>query len=145
MKIQIVSRDYNGTSLIIQTVAETAAAIKKMKAEVSNANFENALTTTDKFRSIEAYLPVVVDESGAEDPDFIYAGNHIRNQQKVYDFSNGEPVLETEDGQRKFMFYIGHNEGKDYYLENDKGELVTSFDHELLEGKTFYFVKVVTG
>ena len=143
MKIQVISRDYNGTSVILQTVGDTAAALRRMKNDVSNANFENALTTVDKFRSIEAYLPVIVDESGNEDPNFIYAGNHVGGKQRVYDFSGDSPSLEDEQGQHRFMFYIGHNEGKDFYLENDKGELVTSLGSELLHGKTFYFVKVV--
>ena len=142
MKYQAISRDYNGTTVILQTSNTLEEAIARIKQEVTSANFENALTTDSKFKSIEAFFPVLIGKSGQEKTNVVYAGQMNGGDQQIYKIAaNKDPQIASLDGDVKF--YIGKNEGKDYYLENHKGELITSFDAEGLQDKTHYFVKVI--
>ncbi|MGZ8887735.1 MAG: hypothetical protein ACXW1A_05670, partial [Nitrososphaeraceae archaeon] len=66
MKYQVISKDYNGTTLILFTADNLLSAVKRIKKEVTDINFENALTTADKFKSIEAFYPIIPSKLGEE-------------------------------------------------------------------------------
>jgi len=144
MKIQVISRDYNGTTVILDTVSDIEAALTRIKSEISDLNFQNALTTDDKFKTIEAYYPEFINSAGKIVDNMIYAGNATDGQHRVYVFGeNDKPSLEIFNGQQDLQFYIGKNEGEEHRLSDGRGRMVDKLDHELLNGKTYYFIKVI--
>lgn len=145
MKYQAISRDYNGTTVILQTSDSLGQVVERIKREVTSANFDNALTTDSKFKSIEAFFPVIVCTDGRESADIVYAGQVVGNNHQAYKLSaNSDPqIFSLNDESNAVMFYIGKNEGRDFYLEDQKGKSVCSFDSENLLDKTCYFVKVI--
>lgn len=143
-KYQVISRDGYGTTVILQTVTDIEAAVRRIRTEVTNANFENALTTDDKYRTIEAYFPVFVDEAGDEVHDLIYAGNNTDGKHRAYRFSeDGQVALESVDESVPLLVFIGVEGGENRYLQDSRRQAVKSLKHEALEGKTYYYIKVV--
>lgn len=144
MKLQVISRDQYGTTVILETTTTAEAAINRIRQEVTNLNFENALTTDDKYRNIEAFFPVFADGSGDIEESLIYAGNNTDGKHRRYRIgSAGEAVLEFCEDDAMPVFYIGTVSSGDAFLQDTKGHPVSKFKHELLEGKTSYFVKVI--
>ena len=138
MSIQVISRDYNGTTSIVATVEDLDDAIDRIKSEVCDMNFNNALTTDNKFRSIEAYFPQFVDEDGEVVEGLVYAGNATDGTHRVYDEGSLRNMTDEE-----LRFYIGRNEGEEFFLQTWQNRPVNNFGHDLLEDKTYFFVKVV--
>lgn len=145
MKIQVISKDEYGTTVIRTTVLNLEEAIEFMNSEVTDANFQNALTTVDKFKAIEAYVPMLVDEEGELMKNFVYAGNHVDGKHRVYEFdSKGKnPDLQVMASQGDIRIYLGSNEGEEFFLTNVKDVAIDSLSDEVLEGKTQYFVRVI--
>lgn len=143
-KIQVISRDPYGSNVILQTVNDVGAALKRIKSEVTNLNFENALTTDDRYRAIEAFFPVFVDESGDVDENLVYAGNNTDGRHRVYRFSDDkDPVMETIEDSMTMQMFIGTDNRETVYLINSKKKMVADLKDDLLEGKTYYYIKVV--
>lgn len=143
-KYQVISRDSYGTTIILQTAAELAPAINRIRAEVTNANFENALTTDDKYRTIEAYFPVFVDKDGNEIADLIYAGNNTDGRHRAYRISDdGAIQIESIDSSSPMLVFIGVEGGENRYLQDTRRQPVKTLKNENLDGKTFYYIKVI--
>lgn len=150
-KYQVLSRDGYGTTVILETANSLEKALDRIRAEVTNANFENALTTDDKYRTIEAYFPIVTDDSGEDATDLVYAGNNTDGRHRVYKVSDSGIELGHLDPKVPVRIFIGVEGGEDRYLEDTRGEFVHSLfegksDKQMnsaLESKTYYFIKVI--
>jgi len=139
MKYQVISRDYNGTTTILSTETELNSAVTKIKSEVTDINFNNALTTDNKFKSIEAFFPQFINESGEIQEEMVYAGESSTGARRVY--SGGS--LQDLDGSSMPRFYIGDNEGKHHFLEDHKNNFIEDWKNEGLDSKTYFFIKVL--
>lgn len=143
-KYQVISRDTYGTTIILQTSNDLESAIKRIRTEVTNANFENALTTDDKYRTIEAYFPVFVDDAGSEVNDLVYAGNNTDGKHRAYRLSkDGSVQLESIDAAAPLLVFIGMEGGENRYLQDTRRKQVKTLKHDSLEGKTHYYIKVL--
>ena len=144
MKYQVISRDYNGTTLILFTTDNLLSAVNRIKKEVTDVNFENALTTADKFKSIEAFYPIISSKLGEERKDIVYAGKFTDGSHKAYFFNEDQSPELKNIADNSILFYIGKNEDKEYFLQDKKGNNISSFNHEDLNEKTYYYIKVLT-
>lgn len=143
-KYQVISRDAYGTTVILQTCSDLASAIKRIRFEVTNLNFDNALTTDDKYRTIEAFFPVLTDEAGGEIPNAVYAGNNLDGRHRAYVVPDEGPVeIRVLDNDDSLLLFIGVEGQEDRYLQDTKRQPVRTLKHELLEGKAHYCVKVI--
>jgi len=138
MQYQAISRDEYGQSSIIGTHNSVDEAMSQIRKEVTSLNFENALTTDNKFMSIEAFSVDFFDDVGEVRRDLVYAGNTMTGGHKAINPSNGD---EHDAAKEEARIYIGTNEGKEFYLEDHKKKTVDNMSHELLVGKTYYFIK----
>jgi len=139
MRFQAISRDDYGQTAIIGTHDTIEGAINQCRDEVTNLNFSNALTTDNKFRSIEAYMIDIINGAGDVVNDVVYMGDMTVGQHQSLNVKTGEKSM--IDDATKLRIYIGRNENKDFYLENFKGEPVTTLKDENLQNKTYFFVK----
>ena len=139
MRYQVISRDYNGTTMILATEDDLSTAITRIRAEVTDANFNNALTTDNKFRSIEAYFPQFVNSAGELQDDVVYAGDAPNGSRRV--LAGGSIQVLSEDTEARF--YIGKNEGEHFFLEDQRNNEVSDWGSEYLQDKTFFFIKAL--
>lgn len=141
MRFQVLSTDEYGQTSILNTLHTLEAARQFLRDQVSDLNFSNALTTDDKFRTVEAYGVEFLN--GEEvDTELIYSGNTTDGRPRM--LKPSEDGYSTEVvGDRDLRILLGSNEGNPYFLHTVKGEIVDSLDHELLEGKTEFFIRVV--
>ncbi len=141
MNIQILTKDYSGTTNIIATTNDMESALKRISSELNQINFENALTLDEQIRSAEAYFPIVVDENNNEDKNFIYGGMAPGGHHRFYNLSNKTISLEEHDNAN-VSFFIGSPNKKKTYLRNNKSQPISDFNSEILNDKTVFFVKV---
>jgi len=141
MRFQAISRDDYGQTAIIGTHDTIEGAISQCRDEVTNLNFSNALTTDNKFRSIEAFMVDIINGAGDVEGDVVYMGDMTAGQHQALNVKTGEKS--TIDDTTKLRIYIGRNEKEDFYLENFKGEPVATLKDENLQDKTYFFVKGV--
>jgi len=142
MKFQVMSTDEYGQTAILNTLPTIEAATKFMKEQVTDLNFSNALTTEDKFKSIEAYSVDIVDENGNSLDSYVYSGNTTDGRPRMLVKGNPGYSKEVVAGKAVRIF-LGDNEGESHHLSTVKNVIVDSLDHELLEGKTEFFIRVV--
>lgn len=156
MKFQVMSTDEYGQTSILSTLGTVESAIQFMRDQVTDLNFSNALTTADKFKSIEAYSIDFLESNGDIDVNRLYSGNTTDGRPRMLVSSNGsydkevvpsvprgkrDPV--TEDNMSDLRVFLGVNEKEMHYLSTVKNVTVDDLSHELLEGKTAFFIRVV--
>ena len=113
MKFQAISRDDYGQTAIIGTHDTVEGAINQCREEVTNLNFSNALTTDNKFRSIEAFMVDIINGAGDVESDIVYMGNMTAGQHQALNVKTGEKSM--IDDTTKLRIYIGRNENQDLY------------------------------
>ena len=141
MKFQVLSTDEYGQTSILNTLSTLEAARQFLRDQVSDLNFANALTTDDKFRTVEAYGVEFIEDEEVQS-ELIYSGNTTDGRPRVLVPSSDGYSTEVV-GERELRILLGSNEGDPHFLETVKGEVVGNLDHELLEGKTEFFIRVV--
>lgn len=144
MKYQLISQDEYGTTAIIATAPTPEAALDKASKLVTSHNFENALTASEQMKSIEAFLVEL------DDGKLIYSSNRPDNKHKAIKVGSNDVV--AVEPTTPIKIYIGSKFAKNalgkmsetrHYLSDGKKRPVESFTHELLKGKTIYFVRQI--
>jgi len=138
MKYQLWSRDEYGTSSIVGTFSTSDDALQKGRTLVTDANFNNSLSSGEQLKTVEAYM-IELDDS-------VYAG---MSQNKHSVFTKGAaaavkdlPSVNVYIGS-KFAKKDGKTVESKVYMKDDKGRTVSSLDHAALKGKTVYFVRPI--
>lgn len=134
MKFQVHSTDEYGQSFIIATKSSLSEAESVIDELVTDANFNNALTSDDQLRSIEAFY--------VEIEDGVYAGNISDGHPRML-VRQGQSYTQQKLGDRSVRILIGSRNGEKVYLKTDKGQDISSLSHGDLEGKTQYFIRVI--
>jgi hypothetical protein len=146
MKYQVWNQDEYGKGVIIATFDEYADAIKKARQLVTDANFSNSLSATEQMRNIEAYLVEIVADDKIDENN-IYAGN--RRGGKFWNFKVGQSKMTTFDPNKmEVNIYIGSKFAKTkdgnietkVYLTDEKKRIIKKIDHDILGGKSIYFI-----
>lgn len=143
MKYQLISQDEYGTTSIISTFANTELALDKASKLVTSHNFENALTSSEQLKNIEAFLVEIGDNT------LVYSSNKPDNKHKAIKVASQEVV--PVDPATAVRVYIGSRFAKvagkmnetRHYLVDGKNRPVSTLNHELLKGKTIYFVRQI--
>ena len=145
MKFQVLSTDEYRQTSILSTFNELEDARKFLNKQLSNLNFENALTTDDKFKSIEAYGVEFLDNNGYPIMDTVYSGNTTDGRPRKLVNKNGSyttEVVNSKEENIRILLGINENKNEPHYLRTAKNEAVDRLGHELLEGKTEFFIRV---
>lgn len=139
MKYQLWSRDEYGTSSIVGTFSTSEEALQKGRSLVTDANFNNSLSSGEQLKTIEAYM-VELDKG-------VYAG---MSQNKHSAFTKGAaaplkelPTVNVYIGS-KFANKDSKKVESKVYMKDEKGKTVNSLDHASLRGKTVYFVRPIS-
>ncbi len=144
MKYQLWSKDEYGTTSIINTFDSIEEASNKGATLVTAANFGNSLSSSEQMRTIEAYMVEFVDELS----EHTYAGF---TQNKHMLFKDGAKTSLVEK-KAPMNIYIGSKFAKNkdkliiesrHYMKDEKGNLITNLDSDVLEGKTVYFIRPI--
>lgn len=143
MKFQVLSTDEYGQTSILNTFVTVEAAMQFLKSQVSDLNFANALTTEDKFRNIEAYGVEFVDGKGNIMTDVLYSGNTRDGRPRKLVRKGETYSTEVIGKDEEVRIVLGRNEDTDYHLHTAKKEIVNRLGHEILEGKTELFIRVI--
>lgn len=143
MKYQVISTDEYGQTSILNTVTTVEAAVSFIDNQVMDLNFANALTTDDQLRSIEAYSVHFLDDDGNIDSESLYSGNTTDGKPRrlIRSADGYDSEVVTEDVEVRI--FIGKQNDENMYLNNPKGEIVSSLSDINLEGKTEFFIRVV--
>lgn len=146
MKYQLWTRDEYGTSAILGTFATPAEAVIKGKKLVTEANFNNSLSSSEQIKSIEAYM---VEFSGKY-ASSVYAGL-AQNKHSFFKEAGASPIADAD--KIPVNIYIGSKFVKNktagtvnetpFYLKDDKGKPVNSLSHSSIKGKTLYFIRPI--
>jgi hypothetical protein len=140
MKFQLWSRDEHGTTSIVGTFPNPDRAAKQAMDLVTQANFSNALSSSEQMRNIEAYF-VEMDKSS------YYSGNRPDGKHRFINDTGESSLI----GNSSLKIYVGSKfekianstekkESKIYLVDHKKKE-VNTLDHELLKDKTIYFIR----
>jgi len=139
MKYQLWSRDEYGTSSIVGTFSTSEDALQKARTLVTDANFNNSLSSGEQLKTVEAYM-VELDKG-------VYAG---MSQNKHSSFTKGAaapleklPLVNVYIGS-KFAKKDAKMVESKVYMKDEKGKAVNSLDHASLRGKTVYFVRPIS-
>jgi len=147
MKYQLWTEDEYRTSAIVGSFASPESAAETARKLVTDANFSNALSTTDRMRNIEAYFVEMLNKKGSSSDSLFYGGNRRGGKYVSYKSASVEPT-EFEPKNTPIRIYVGStfskkngkNEETRIYLNDEKGKQVSSLSHLLLSGKTIYFI-----
>ena len=152
---QLCTRDEYGQTSILplpkDVVAEGVQAIvNHAKALVSDENLSNALTLTEQKRDFTAVLPVLVVDNETVS-NVVYAGRNGRAEEMVLDIDNKDSTDQPFEGSGlDVVFYIGteivdrkNDITNDHFAETPKLDILRGFDSNILEGKTFYYIKKI--
>tara|TARA_B100001778_G_scaffold334029_1_gene344078 strand:- start:5936 stop:6373 length:438 start_codon:yes stop_codon:yes gene_type:complete len=145
MRYQVLSTDEYGQTAILSTFTSVEEARKFLRSQVSDLNFANALTTDDKFRTIEAYGVEFLDDDGNVTDASLYSGNTTDGRPRKL-VRNGEAYsmeVVGEDDEVRILLGVNEDKNNPHYLSTVKNEIVNKLGHELLEGKTEFFIRVV--
>lgn len=145
MKFQVLSKDEYGQTAILTTLPDANAARKFLRAQVSDLNFSNALTTDDKFKTLEAYSVEFLDENGNIDEDVLYSGNTTdgRPRKLVKNADSYKTEVISPDETVRILLGVNESNPIPFYLHNAKNKIVDRLGHEMLEGKTEFFIRVI--
>jgi hypothetical protein len=134
--------DQYGSTSIMPTTGKTLEDLyKEARKSVHNENIENAFTADEKEKNWDYYLPEVL-EKGNLSKNYIYAGKNSKGQQSVFSVKDPTKLLTIDQVPGiSFRFYLGELDRNPLYAKDDRGNLITSFDHRKLENKSVYYVK----
>jgi len=146
MQFQVISRDEYGQTAILGTHNDISEAVGQIRKEVTSMNFDNALTTENKFASIDAYSVDFIDEDGEVRDDAVYMGNTLGGTHRFVNPLNGDISDADNSELRIYIGEMGDKEDKvNYYMEDHLGQPLDTFEgaknQALLSGKTYFFVK----
>jgi hypothetical protein len=142
VRSELWSYDEYGQGSIVASGSDLDELLNKARKYASEVNVENALASGERSNQWEAYFPVF------ENQNIIYAGNKVSGKHKVYILENDKWKLVDLPKSEKIKFFLGNiakgKTSEEWYLQDHKGNLITSLDHQSLERKTVLFIKVTT-
>jgi len=151
-KYQLWSRDEYGQGSILMTSEDIDEVIKRAKQEVTNLNVNNALTSTDRENSWEAYFVDIKNEAKKSAKTYVYASTDVHTKDRVYVISkNGEvedSVIEDLPKKVSVNIYLG-NISSDRKVEKDwigtdlRVRPIGKLNHPDLSSKVSFFIKKV--
>lgn len=137
--------EYNQGS-IISAGPRLDKVLEAARRYVSEQNVDNALAAGEKDKAWEAYFPEIF-VGGEPTTDVLYAGNKRDGKHYVYVRGEDKWELRRPDASVQFRFYLGTTSNgrvkSDWYLQNHKGQDISSLTDQTLERKTVLFVKVI--
>lgn len=142
MQFQVLSTDEYRQTSILGTFPSLEKALNFMHSQVSDLNFNNALTSDDRMRSIEAYAVHFLDNDGEMDISQLYSGNTSDGKPRVLVGNDEHFERKVVTSDMNLKIFIGEHEGTTYYFKTPKNETVDSLDSEFLEGKTEFFIRI---
>lgn len=145
MKFQVMSKDEYGQTAILNTFPNVDSALKFLIDQVSDINFSNALTTDDKFKTLEAYYVQFLDKNGNIDTEVLYSGNTSDGRPRKLVKNGDSYKSEVVSPDEEVRILLGFNENKLvlHYLHTGKNKIVDKLGNEMLEGKTEFFIRVI--
>ena len=154
---QLCTRDEYRQVNILESGQNWQDMLAKAQGLVNDENMENAFTLAEKKRTFTAVIPQILS-NGVVDPNLVYAGTNGRGEHlvAVMDQSEEGEVEESllkdvlDDTEFSIRFYVGtdvtdrkNNVKIEMFAENSRGEIVTDIADQILEGKTFYYIKPI--
>lgn len=147
---QLWSRDEYGQGSILMNSENLFEVIQKAKREITDINVNNALTSADRERNWEAYMVMVVPKTRKNKTDYIYCGDNPRAKDKIYKITEQKVELCSLKDFKDLVLriYLGdistsRKEEKDWFATDIKGNIIDSPNHPDLQGKSFFFVKII--
>ena len=142
---QLWSRDEYGQGSILHTTDDVDDLIKQAKQNITDINVNNALTTDDRERNWEAYM-VNVSSGKKSNNMYLYGEKDIIY--KIDKAGEVEKIAINDVPDAQIKFYLGNvstkrNEEDSWFAKDPRQRPIESIDHQDLEGKTSFFVKVV--
>jgi hypothetical protein len=154
MAWQVCMTDEYGASSILHNTPDLDNAVEFARKAVHEANMDNALTLSEQLRNWEAFFVQFFDKNKASQK-VVFAGKDNRGKLCALNATKPKDLMEVENVKQESRFYIGKvptNERdpqtkkqvyRDLYAEDERGNLVLDFNHRLILGKTFYFIRSV--
>ncbi len=131
--IEVWMRDEYGQANIQGRYKTSAEATKKAIEVLDSINTDNALTSAERDKNWECFMPQLSDSEG-----FLYGGK-VRGS--VHFFFNPEDGSKTENKAAKIM--LGNRNGKPWFAKNHKNVEISVVDDPNLSNKAFIFFKKV--
>lgn len=134
MKVQIWVRDSYGQGSIVKTCESPQEAMLFAKKYVSDINFDNALTPTERKKNWELYLPILNNSY-----DNLYSGK-FASKHMCYDVKENQSIsLSGFD----ITLYLGEMSSVNFFVQDEKNKEIKSIDSDYLRNKGFVFFKVL--
>lgn len=125
-------RDEYGQSSIQGRYVEVEMAVKKSQELLESINSDNALTSAEKEKNWECYVPICSDNL------FLYGG---KTKGTVDTFFN--PITDEKKESKSSRIFLGKRSGSDWFAADHKKVELTSLDDKSLSSKSFIFFKKV--
>ena len=131
--IEVWMRDEYGQASIQGRFKTVPEASKKAMEVLHSLNTDNALTSAERDRNWECFLPQSNDSN-----DLLYGGK-VRGS--VHFFFNPDDGSKVETKSAKIL--LGNRNGKSWYAKNHKNAEIAVVDDPNLNGKAVLFFKKV--
>lgn len=153
-KFQLWNRDEYGQGSILFTSDDIENVIKRAKEEITNINVNNSLTTDDRERNWEAYMPYIESKKKSENKKkmFIYGGKGPLNKDVYFSINRkngGIKFLDKGDiNNLEVKIYLGNvsaslKEEKDWFAKNNNLKIIDNISDPILSDKILFFIKVI--
>lgn len=126
-------RDEYGQSNLQGRFQDYAAALKRSQELLDSANIDNALTSAEKDRNWECYLPVCI-----EDSSMVFGGKLRGTKDFFFNIESGD-TKETKSAR----IYLGERNGSSWFAKDHKNAELKSLEDRSLNSKAFIFFKKV--
>lgn len=137
--IELWTRDEYGQGTILGRFADFDKAFSQALSHISAQNLDNALTSEERMRNWDCYLPVCMDSNNDIRKDVFFAG---KKGGKIPYFINGNGEEVAADVVR-IMLGKNAKSGDKIYLQDIRKRLIETLSDTSLNNKAFVFFKFI--
>ena len=149
MKFQLIQTDEYNQSAILMNSENLDAVKARAKKELESINVENALTSEERNKNWEAYMPVVLDAKDSVAQNIVFGGRDTSGKFVFYDLAakNAAKVQPAEVLSKvsggSVRIFLGEINKAPWYAKNEKKQFIESVTATELQGKMFFSIKVL--